>query len=67
MLKIEREAMQNILSEALKLNDLDDAVGMIQAALGITDGGIAGQVFSGLPNGDESWATLRHNRTSEVD
>jgi hypothetical protein len=30
----------------------------IQDALGITDGGVAGNVFSGLPEGVDSWPTL---------
>jgi hypothetical protein len=40
----------SILSKALQQTDLDDAVRMVQDALGIKNGDVAGMVFSGLEN-----------------
>jgi len=50
--------MNVLLKSALEALTLDDAVRPIQDALGITDGGVAAQVFSGLPLGDDSWPQL---------
>jgi hypothetical protein len=50
--------MAALLQTALQAQTLDDAVRPIQDALGITDGGVAGNVFSGLPEGVDSWPTL---------
>jgi hypothetical protein len=49
----------NLLARALREPDLDRACELIQDALDITDGGVAGLVFSALPeDGDGSWPTL---------
>ncbi|HMF28333.1 MAG TPA: hypothetical protein VKE42_06140 [Candidatus Cybelea sp.] len=44
-----------LLSRALDADDLDDACRLIQDALGITDGDIAGQCLSEYA---EKWATM---------
>jgi hypothetical protein len=41
-----------MLQAALGVDDLDEAIGTIMEQVGITDGGIAGMVFSGAYNHD---------------
>lgn len=47
-----------LFGQALVAPTLGDAIAPIQAALGIASGDVAANVFSGLPNGDDSWPSL---------
>ena len=46
--------MQAVIEQAIKAVTLGDACEMIQSAIGQTDGGIAGIVFSDLQS-DDDW------------
>jgi hypothetical protein len=48
----------NLLSQAIHATELDDAVSVLQTALGIETGDIAAVVFSGFLRGDDSWFDL---------
>lgn len=40
--------MENLITKALMTEDLDAALVLLQDALGIKDGGLAGMMFSGM-------------------
>lgn len=48
-------ASANLLTQAMETEDLDEALKLIMDALGITDGGVAGVVFSGF-DANQKWA-----------
>jgi hypothetical protein len=50
--------MINLLAQAIHADELDDAVSLLQTALGIETGDVAAIVFSELPKGDDSWLDL---------
>jgi hypothetical protein len=50
--------MTHLLTQAIQAETLADAVRPIQDALGIEAGDVAAAVFSGLPEGDDSWPGL---------
>jgi hypothetical protein len=54
--------MTNVLRQALTCDDLDESCRLIQDALGITDGGVAAQAFSGRTN----WAELTIEGRAEL-
>ncbi len=48
--------MTNLLVNALETNDLNDALFPVQCALGITEGDVAAQHFSGFePDAETVW------------
>lgn len=44
--------LKQAIKQAASNSDLDAALGPIQQLLGVTDGGVAGQVFSSVADGD---------------
>lgn len=53
-----------VLRRAIKMDGLDTAVALVQGALCITTGDVAGQFFSGVP--DDHWQKLDAHGRAEL-